>query len=284
MWKIKDKTCLITGVTSGIGLQTAIALSEMGAKVVGTFRDERKVELAKKTILRNTRQSIDFLHCDLASFDSIRTFVGDFNSKYDTLNVLINNAGIWETEKTLCKDGFEQTFAVNYLAPFLLTNLLAEKMIKSSPARIINVSSQIYSNGKINFEDLEFSEKYNGYKAYAQSKLAIMYFNQLLSEKLKPCGITVNSLHPGVVSTGIFKKMNNFAVTLMKPFLISPEKGARTSVYLATSDEVSEISGQYFVKCKSKNNLHLHDFENISRHLWQISEHYVNQKFSIYGI
>lgn len=283
MWNIKDKTCLITGATSGIGLQTAIALAGMGANVIGTFRDEKKAERARKTIQQTTGHNIDFLYCDFTSFDSIRTFVENFNSKYDNLHVLINNAGIWETEKTLSTDGIEQTFAVNYLAPFLLTNLLADKMIHSSPARIINVSSQIYTQGKIDFEDLEFSEKYNGYKAYAQSKLAIMYFTQLLSEKLIPFGITVNSLHPGVVSTGIFKKMNNFAVALLRLFLISSEKGAKTSVYLATSDEVSELSGQYFVKCKSQNNLHLHDFENVSQRLWQVSEQYVNQKFSSYG-
>jgi NAD(P)-dependent dehydrogenase (short-subunit alcohol dehydrogenase family) len=283
MWNIKDKICLITGITSGIGLQTAITLAGMGARVVGTFRDEKKAVLAKKTIQKIAGQKIDFLYCDLASFDSIRTFVKEFTIKYGELHVLINNAGIWETEKSLSKDEIEQTFAVNYLAPFLLSNLVTDIMIKSSPARIVNVSSQIYSNGEINFDDLEFSEKYNGYKAYAQSKLCLMYFTQLLSDKLMPLGITVNSLHPGVVSTDIFKKMNNFAVAMLKPFLISSEKGAKTSVYLASSDEVSEISGQYFVKCKPKKVL-LKDYENVSQHLWEISEQYVNHKFLMYGV
>lgn len=278
MWSIKDKICLITGATSGIGFQTALQLSRIGAQVIITYRNREKAIETEKLIAAETTRHIDTFYCDLASFQSIRSFASAFTAKYTRLDVLVNNAGIWETDRQLSQDRIELNFATNHLAPFLLTNLLLDTLKNSAPARIVNVSSGSHQKAVINFDDIEMKTGFSSYKAYGQSKLANILFTKHLSEMLKSDNITVNCLHPGVVSTKIFDKLFKIGVLMMKPIMITPEKGAATSVYLATSDEVSDISGKYFAKKKVVNSSPASCNADDAQKLWDLSLEYVGRK------
>ncbi len=273
---LNGKTCLITGATSGIGRETAINIASRGATLVLPVRNQAKGEALKKDILKEYPQShIDIMYCDLASMESIRDFADEFKQNYTQLHVLINNAGIWESKRRLSKDNIEMNFAVNHLAPFLLTNLLLDLIKKSAPARIINVASEAHRQGKIYFDDIEFEKKFSSLKSYAQSKLANILFTKKLSQQLKGTGVTVNCLHPGVVSTNLFDKMPKLLVKAMELFMISPEKGAKTTIYLATSPEVENTSGEYFDKSRPKKPDTIALRQDIADKLWEISEKYV---------
>jgi NAD(P)-dependent dehydrogenase (short-subunit alcohol dehydrogenase family) len=273
---LQGKVCIITGATSGIGKETAKSLAAKGATVVLPIRDSMKGDILKDEILEQTPDAkIDLIHCNLASFDSIREFVKQFKNKYKNLHVLVNNAGIWESKRNLSEDGVELNFAVNHLAPFLLTNLLLDVMKNSSPARIVNVSSEAHRTGKINFADIEMEKNFSGYKSYSQSKLANILFTKKLSQVLKGSGVTVNCLHPGVVATGLFDKMPRLLTGLAKSFMLSPAKGAETTIYLATSPEVEKISGEYFVKKKPKKPANEALRQDVANKLWDLSEKYV---------
>ncbi|MCK9612550.1 MAG: SDR family NAD(P)-dependent oxidoreductase [Bacteroidales bacterium] len=280
MWDIKDKICLITGATSGIGKATALALAKKNAHIIITYRNETIANELKDLIFAITGRKIKMYYCDFSSFVSIRKCAEQILSQHEQINVLINNAGIWESKRKLSEDKIELNFAVNYLAPFLFTNLLLDIIKKSAPARIINVSSGAHRKAEIHFKDLEFSRDFSGYKAYGQSKLANILFTKMLSEKLSGIGVTVNCVHPGVVSTGIFKNMNRIAIAILKPFLFSPEKGAETSVYLASSDDVSHISGKYFSKKKVVlSSAESNDMKKAEK-LWEISSEYTGLKIN----
>jgi len=273
---LNNKVCLITGATSGIGKETAKAFAARGAKLVLPVRDSLKADILKDEILEQTPGAdLKFMHCNLASFQSVRDFAREFQQNYSQLHVLINNAGIWETRRNLSDDGVEMMFAVNHLATFLLTNLLLGTMKKSAPARIINVSSNAHRQSKIYFEDIEFEKNFSSLKAYAQSKLANILFTRKLAQVLQDSGVTANSLHPGFVSTKLFEKMPGFLVALLSPFMISPKKGAQTTIYLATSPDVKEVSGSYFVKSKPQKPSSEAMKQDIADQLWQISENYV---------
>jgi len=278
-WSINGKICLITGATSGIGKATAIELARRGAHVVYTARNLEKARIVKEEIISKTQNSnIEFFACELSSFGSIKTFVDNFKSKYSRLDVLINNAGLWEAQRKLSKDGIELTFAVNYLAPFLLTNLLLDLLVKSAPSRIINVSSELHRKGTIDFDDLESKKRYNGMKAYYNSKLAIILFTKELARRLQGSGVSANIAHPGLVKTDIYRSLPY----LVKQFIflfgaITPEEGAITSVYLAASEEVSNISGEYFARGKvSKSSDESYDVEKAEK-LWDVSVGYVKK-------
>lgn len=273
---LKDKICIITGATSGIGKETAEDIAMQGAVVVLPVRDSLKGDILKDEILAQTPDAlIDLMHCDLASFDSIREFAAAFKEKYKKLHLLINNAGIWETKRNLSADGIEKNFAVNHLAPFLLTHLLLDTIKNSAPARIINVASNAHKQGKIQFSDLEYEKKYSSFGSYAQSKLANILFTKKLSQKLKGTEVTANCLHPGVVNTNLFDKMPGVLKSIMNLFMISPKKGAQTTLYLATSPEVDHISGEYFAKSKPKKPAPAALRQDIADKLWDISEKYV---------
>ncbi len=272
---MKPKTILITGATSGIGKATAIALAKMGATIVFTARDAQKGERAKKEIIKaSNNKNVEFLQCDLASIDSIRSFCGKFKAKYRRLDVLINNAGIWNTKRKDSADGIEETFAVNYLAPFLMTNLLLDLLQKSAPSRIINVTSEFHM-GTINFNDIEFKKSYSGTKAYAQSKLAVILFTRLLAKKLQGTSVTANCLHPGFVASGLSRDSGSIARTFFNLFGKRPQIGAETSVYLATSRAVENITGEYFAGKKiRKSSKESYNMETAKR-LWDLSAKYV---------
>jgi retinol dehydrogenase 12 len=220
---LKDKVCLVTGSTSGIGKETVIGLAKEGARLVLPVRNIEKGESLRKEILSMTANShIELMSCDLASFDSVRSFAKAFLDKYDRLDLLINNAGTWETKRKKSVDGIELTFAVNHLAPFLLTHLLTDRLISSAPSRVINVSSEAHRYGKMRFDDLERNNKWSLFGPYAQSKLANILFTKELARKLNGAGVTVNCLHPGVVSTHLFDAFPKVFASVSSLFMITP--------------------------------------------------------------
>ena len=272
---VKNKIVLITGATSGIGKETAICLASLGTTIVMTARDQNKGISTKKEIIQATNnKNIDVIHCDLASFESIRNCCNEFKTKYQSLHVLINNAGTWDFKRRESKDGIENIFATNYLAPFLMTNLLLDIIQKNKPARIINVTSGLHS-GTINFDDIEFKHNFSGMKAYGQSKLAIILFTRLLAEKLKGTGVTVNCVHPGMNRTNLGRDAGTFSRIGFKLLGKDPKKGAETSIYLASSKEVENITGEYFVKKKIKQSSKESYNMDVAERLWDVSVKYV---------
>lgn len=280
---LKGKIILITGGNAGIGKMTAIALANKGANVVLACRNEEKGTQAVEDIKEKTdNQNIHFIQCDLASLESVKNCAEEFKIRFDRLDVLINNAGLilFQLEKT--KEGFEKQFGVNHLGHFYLTHLLMDRLKTSPEPRVVNVSSKSHYRGKIRFEFLKGeidSSKYNGMVAYSQSKLANVLFTKELSKRHPE--ITTHSLHPGVVKTNIGNKNNKSWIslvwTLMKPFMISEAKGAKTSVYLATSPEALTTSGKYWENQKEVNPSDLALDEALAKRLWEYSEAAINQ-------
>ena len=276
---MNGKVCMITGANSGIGKATAKGLAKLGATLILVCRNKEKGDKALREIQYETQNDkIDLLLADLSSQKSVRDLVSSFKTKYDKLDVLINNAGVYRKKRTLTEDGVETTFAVNHLAYFLLSNLLLDDLKASSSPRIIIVSSGVERQGKINFGDLQCEKGYFfGYRAYSQSKLANVLFTYELAGRLKGTGITVNCLHPGFVRTNLiwerdkkplFLRLGTFFIN---HFSITPERGAETSVYLASSPEVAEVTGKYFVnKKEAKSSKESYD-ESISKRLWEVS-------------
>ncbi len=274
--EMSGRICMITGTTSGIGKATALGLAKMGATVVMVSRDEARGRAAMDDIKKITaNESIDLIVADLSSQESIHNLSEDFRDKFQNLHVLINNAGLTAEHQTLSVDGIDKLFAVNYLAPFLLTNLLLDLLKASAPARVVNVSSGAHSFGRINFDDLQ-GKKRSAMRAYGDTKLALQLFTNELARKLEGTGVTVNALHPGVVATNINSRdsspfMLRLFWKILKPLMSSPEKGAQTSIYLASSPEVDGVSGKYFVKKKEKKSSKESYDESISQRLWQVS-------------
>jgi NAD(P)-dependent dehydrogenase (short-subunit alcohol dehydrogenase family) len=243
------KTSLITGANSGIGYATAEELARQGHHVIMVCRDEQRGKAAQQAIIQQTGSSkVDLLLADLSSFKEIAQLAQQVNERYDTLDVLINNAGGLFNSYETSKDSFELTFAVNYLAPFLLTRLLLHKLKASEAGRIINVASIMQAK---QFEPKNAAHPsqtaYRSMKAYGTAKTAVLMMTYHLAKELSGSGVTVNALHPGVIYTPqSAKTAPAFARPLMKLFMQSPKQGARTSIYLATSDEVGKITGEFF--------------------------------------
>jgi len=272
---LKNKIVLITGATSGIGKETALGLAELGATIVFTTRDSLKGEKTRNELIAATNnENIDMLKCDLASFESIKNCCKEFKSKYDKLHVLINNAGVWDFKRRESKDGIENIFATNYLAPFLMTNLLLDVLKKSNPSRIINVTSGMHY-GTINFDDIEFKQKFSGVKAYSQSKLGLILFTRPLAKKLEGTNVTVNCVHPGMNKTDLGRDAGGFSRMIFKLMGKDPKIGAETSIYLASSPDVGNISGEYFVKKKIKRSSKESYDMDLAKKLWDVSKKYL---------
>ena len=247
---MKGKICLVTGGTNGIGKATAQALAQMGATVVIVGRDVLKTSRVVEEIrAASNSNTVDSLLADLSSPQEVRWLADKFKRKYSQLHVLLNNAGGFFLRRQLRGNGIEMTFALNHLASFLLTNLLLDTIKASVPARIINVSSNAHTSGKIEFDNLQGEREY-GPRAYDNSKLANILFTMELARRLEGTGVTVNALHPGFVATGFAKnngKVIAALVSLITPLVArSPAKGAETSIYLASSPSVEGITGKYF--------------------------------------
>lgn len=277
--EVKGKTAIITGATSGIGRMAALNLAAKGAILVLPVRNIEKGEALKKEIQDKSQKAVvELMPCDLASMNAIREFADAFRAKHDRLHILINNAGIWEMKRRESADGIEMNFAVNHLAPFLLTNLLLDIIKASAPARIVNVSSMIHKRTRMKFDDLEKKKRWSSMHAYAQSKLANVLFTRKLARYLEGSGVIVNCLHPGVVNTRLFDQMPSFMLKIFQWFMISPEKGAQTTIHLATSPALNGISGEYFAKSKAaKTSRHAKDMK-VAEQLWEVSEVYCGLK------
>ena len=278
---MQGKICMVTGANSGIGKATALELAQMGATVVMVCRDRARGEETRSEITTKSRNNaVDLLQADLSSQQSIRQLVEHFKQRYTHLHVLINNAGAAFTGRRETVDGLEMTFAVNYLAPFLLTNLLLDVLKASAPARIVNVSSNSHKSGYIQMDDLQGEKHNRSMRAYPQSKLAIVLFTYELARRLQGTGVTANCLDPGFVATNIGQTGASLPVRLLikliGSFGTSPEKGAKTSIYLASSPEVEGVTGKYFVKSLPKRSAAISYDESLQRQLWEQSAKLVN--------
>jgi len=235
-------------------------------------RSKERGEAARKKIMNQTRNlHVDLLIADLSSMKQVRKLAEEFRNRYDRLHVLINNAVIWPKKRMTAEDGLELQFAVNHLSHFILTNLLLDVIKASAPARIVNVSSGIHKRVKLDFEDLQ-SEKYRNMRVYGRTKLMNVYFTHELARRLRGTDVTVNAFTPGVTSTNLGRYMSRAAQWFFRVFGRSPEKGARTGVYLASSPEVEGVTGKYFADCKESKSSKVSYDEVIARRLWKVSE------------
>jgi NAD(P)-dependent dehydrogenase (short-subunit alcohol dehydrogenase family) len=269
------KVCVVTGASRGVGQETALGLARMGATVVAVARDPSRGAGAVTDIkARSGSDAVHLVVADLSSQAAIRELAGRLTEEYERLHVLVNNAGAVNMKRSVTVDGIETTFAVNHLAYFLLTGLLLPLLKASAPSRIVNVSSDAHTGGKIRFDDLQGEQRYNGWAAYSQSKLANVLFTYELARRLQGTGVTANCLHPGVIATG-FGKNNagwlGWGLRIAAPFMTKPAKGAETSIYLASSPEVEGLTGKYFQRCKEKPSSPASYDEVVAARLWQVS-------------
>ncbi len=272
---MKGKVCLVTGATSGIGKATATGLAAQGATVVIGCRNREKGEAVKQEIARATgNNSLELMMADLASIESTKKGAADFLARYPKLHVLVNQAGLYVNQRIVTPDGLETMFVVNHLSYFLLTNLLLPALKAGAPARVVNGSGGIEAMAKIDFDDLQGEKKFSSMKAIAQSKLGNYLFTYELARRLEGTGVTATIMHPGGVKTELGKGqggMFGFMMRMMRPFMDTPEQGADTLVWLASSPEVDGVNGGYYVKRKpAKSSARSHDKELAAR-LWKVS-------------
>lgn len=282
---MNGKTVLITGGNTGIGLATAKALGALGAEIIITSRDDSKGAAAKAEIEQTIGRSIRLERLDLASFASIRAFASRILETTPRLDVLINNAGLILDKRVTTEEGFEATFGINHIGHFLLTDLLLDRLRESTPARIVVLASDAHYRAKsgLDFDDL-MSERgsFRGFDVYAKSKLANVMFTRELAKRLEGSGVTVNAAHPGVVATEFAGKDDTRGIIgiffgLIRPFLRTPEKGAATSVFLASSKEVEGVSGKYFADSREKPPSRPARDDEACQRLWEISEALINE-------
>jgi NAD(P)-dependent dehydrogenase (short-subunit alcohol dehydrogenase family) len=278
---MQGKVCMVTGATSGIGKATALGLARIGATVVMVSRDRARGEAAQSEIkTKSGNNAVDLLIADLSSQQSIRQLAENFKRNYTQLHVLINNAGVFMLTRRETVDGLEMTFAVDYLAPFLLTNLLLDVLKASAPARIVNVSSESHEAGYIKMDDLQAKKGYRPMRVYGQAKLALVLFTYELARRLQGTGVTANCLHPGFVATNFAQRdlwpIARTAAKLVFFFGTSPEEGAKTPIYLASSPDVEGVTGKYFVKSIPKRSTPISYDESLQQQLWEESAKLVN--------
>ena len=276
-WDVHGKTILVTGATSGIGLEASVELARRGARVVMVGRDPARTETARATVAeRSGSREVTHLLCDFASQAAIRELARTFRAGHDRLDVLVNNAGGVNKARRLTVDGIEATFAVNHLGYFLLTTLLLDLIVKSAPARVVSVASIGHRRGTMDFDDLGFERGYGIMRAYARSKLANVLFSAELARRLAGTGVTSNSVHPGGVATNIWSGAPLWAkpiiFLLLRPRLISVEKGAATLVQLAADPALDGVTGQYFEEGKRSTPAPLALDPALARRLWEVSE------------
>jgi retinol dehydrogenase 14 len=271
---LEGKNCIVTGANSGIGKVITKELANMGGIVTMVSRDQTRGEIARNEIGATTgSKSVELMIADLSSLESVRTLARNYKVSHDKLHLLVNNAGLILGKRTLTPDGLETTFVVDYLSHFLLTNLLLDELKTSAPSRIVNITSDAHFNGHIDFEDLQEAKKYSAMKSYSQSKLAQVLFTYELSERLKGTGVSANCVHPGAVRThwGDNAGALGIGIKIARPFLLSPERGAETPVYVATSPELEGVSGKFFSKKKEAKSSDESYDQNIGKRLWDVS-------------
>jgi NAD(P)-dependent dehydrogenase (short-subunit alcohol dehydrogenase family) len=279
------KTVIVTGGNSGVGKATAVALARAGARTIITARNEERGRQALADIrAAGGSDLVDLVVFDLADLASVRAGAKELLDRTDRIDVLVNNAGVVLSDRRQTTDGFEATFATNHLGPFLLTELLTERLVASAPARIVNVSSTAHRGARrgLDFDDLQSTHHYRGMQAYGRSKLANILFTTELSRRLSGTGVTVNAVHPGTVASGFARDDDAsgflaFGIKLIKPFILTPEQGARTQVYVATSPDVEGVTGKYFVRRKVRAPSAAARDETAAALLWSVSEELVDQ-------
>ena len=274
---MQGKVCLVTGATAGIGQVTATELGRLGAHVIVVGRSSERCA-ATQALIRTAAGAdrVDSLVADLSSLSEVRRLAGLVRERYPRLDVLVNNAGAMFWKRSESTDGIEKTFALNHLSYFALTNLLLPLLRNSAPTRIVNVASDAHKGGVITFDDIQFKQKYSGWKAYQQSKLANIMFTYELARRIQGSGVTANALHPGFVRTNFLQVFNDAPAgwlikSIANVIALSPEKGARTSIYLASSPEVEGVSGRYFVKEKPVESSPQSRDQAAWERLWQLS-------------
>ena len=272
---MQGQVCVVTGATSGIGKAAAAALARQGAEIIVVGRDPGRAEATAAAIQADGAPPPKVEIADLARLDQVRALAGRLNQNLDRIDVLINNAGLVLNERQVTPDGYEHVFAVNHLAPFLLTNLLRPKLTASAPARVITVSSDAHTAARLDLDDPNLEHGWSSWRSYSNSKLANILFTRELARRLDGTGVTANCLHPGVVRTGFgrdARPLMRVGITIAKPFMLSPERGADTIVYLASSPDVAAKTGGYYVKRQLREPSAAARDDGLARRLWEISE------------
>jgi len=275
---LRGRCCLVTGASSGIGEETALGLARRGARVVLLCRSPERAEASRRRIaLESGNDAVEVRLADFASLDEVRRAGTQIEAELPALHVLVNNAGTVHLKRGTTADGFERTFAVNHLAPFLLTRLLLPLLERSAPARIVNVASDAHRFGRLDLEDLQSERSYASMRVYGASKLANVLFTRELARRLEGTGVTANSLHPGGVGTrlGSDSRIGRIAMKVLRPFLLTPEKGARTSIWAATAPELEGVSGRYFAKCREARTSRSARDADLAAALWKASSEMV---------
>lgn len=274
---MENKNCLITGATNGIGRIVARELAGRGARVIVVGRNREKSERTVKEIREETgNTTVEYMLADLSLLKEVRALADQVKSQYDSLDVLVNNAGAIFTTRNETREGLERTFALNHLSYFLLTNLLLDLIIDSAPARIINVASNAHRGEQLDFDDLQHRKSYSPQKVYGESKLANILFTYELARRLEKEDVTVNAVHPGFVNSGFGKnngKLMKAVMSFLHLFARSPEEGAKTVIYLATSPEVEETTGEYFFDEKPVESSPASYDRETALDLWEESMH-----------
>jgi NAD(P)-dependent dehydrogenase (short-subunit alcohol dehydrogenase family) len=283
---MKGKTVLITGANQGIGKAAALVLAQKGARVVLVARNPDKGRAAVADIeAASGSREVELIVGDLSSLAQVRRVAAEFKAQHDRLHVLINNAGVVVPTRRTTVDGFEETFAINHLAHFVLTRELLGVLQASAPARIVNVSSEAHRHARMKWDDLQLAQcSYSQWRAYGQSKLANVLFTYELARRLDPKKVTANVLHPGIIASGFGQTYGGaiaFFVRLAHPFFATPAEGAKTSVYLASSPEVSGVSGRYFSKCQPQRSNAVSYCEASQKKLWALSDEMTRQQRAV---
>ena len=272
---LAGRTVLVTGGTGGIGKATALGLARMGAHLAITGRDRGRTEGAAREIRAAGDGSVEVFVADLSSQSEVRRLAGEILQSLSRLNVLVNNVGGYWNTRHVTADGLERTFALNHLAPFLLTNLLLDRLKQSAPARVVTVSSHAQAMGQIDFDDLQGERSYSGARAYNQSKLANVLFTYELARRLQATSVTANALHPGVVRTAFGAEdpggIQRRFVPFLRPFMKAPAQGAATSIHLASAPDLEPVTGRFFTKSKPKRSSKRSYDEAVAARLWQVS-------------
>jgi NAD(P)-dependent dehydrogenase (short-subunit alcohol dehydrogenase family) len=275
---VRGRVCAITGASSGLGFETALALARMGATVALLCRSEERGAQARERIVALTGSNdLHVVHCDHANLDTVRAAAAELLERFDALHVLVNNAGLMLMQRRITVDELEETFQVNHLSAFLLTALLRERLAASAPARIVTVSSAAHRYAPLDFDDLQLARAYDGWTAYARSKLANVLFTYELARRLDGSGVTANALHPGMVRTAFGRDTVGAMRALMTlsqlpPFGVSPRRGAHTQVWLASAPEVADVSGRYFVRRRARRSSRASRDRDAQGRLWAASE------------
>lgn len=283
-----SKLTIITGGNAGIGKATAIGLAKQGHHIVITSRSKEKAEPAVAEIKKESgTNKVEYVLLTLNSFKNVRESAAEIKSRFPKIDVLINNAGTYYSDLELSEDGIEQTLATNHVGHFLFTSLLMDNLKEAGSARIINLASMAHKSAKkLDLEDINYQNSgYSGWMSYARSKICNILFTRELGKRLEGSGINAYSIHPGGVRTEIAEKNSGFfskwGWRLMKPFMITVEDGAATSIYLASSDEVKDVTGHYYHKCKQVHGSSLSRDMDLASALWEKSEELIGEKFNL---